>query len=90
MDGVALLREFSVPMLDLFLGVAGLDARESLISEKFSARRHLSTRRAVEQGESANAFWLRGPGNPTDGPTKSRNDLAPLLNLLTAGRFFAP
>ena len=90
MDRAALFRGFPANLLDPFPGMAGLEARESLISEKFSARRLLSTQVAIERGESANAFWLRGPENPTDGYTKKRDDLALLLNLLAAGCFFAP
>ena len=90
MGRMALLQEFSGPSLDPFPGIAGLEARESLIPQTFSARGLLPTQMATEQGESVNAFLLRGPENPTDGTTESRSDLTPLLNLVTARRFFAP
>ena len=77
-------------------GLAGLEDCESLfahletkkmITEKYPGRYFLITEQAAEEGDLDNAHWLPGSGNPADGSTKGRSDMAPFLRLLESGRF---
>ena len=89
-EHAALLREFYAPCADLSPGMVRIGDCESLFThlkkkhlplETHLASHFSSIQPATEQGELESAFWLPGRGNPAGGLTKSKSDLAPLLNL---------
>ena len=93
---VPLLKDFFGPFARLNQGLVvlgdckipfpQLETRKA-IADKFLARRFLIAQQALEVGEQDNGYWLPGTGNPADGLTKVRSDLAPLLRLLDSGGF---
>ena len=63
-----------------------LTTRE-VVAEEYLVRHFPSTPQALGEGELENAHWLPGTGNPAQGLTEVRSDVAPLLRLLESGRF---
>lgn len=60
-----------------------------LKTRKLITKRYLAPiiQRALEAGDLDNAHWLPGMGNPADGLTDVRSDMAPSSGLLESGRF---
>ena len=58
---------------------------KKLIAGKFPVRHFLATQQAIGLEELGNVYWLPGLGNPADGLTKIKSDLAPRLRLLGSG-----
>ena len=92
-DRAALLRDFFNSSVDLQPRMVGLEGCEGPFAHLENRRaiageylvRHLApTQQALEPG----AFWLPGPGNPAEGQTRVKIDVAPLLSLLMAGSLF--
>ena len=76
--------------------MAGFEDSESLFTQlrnaklvagKFPVRRFLALQQAIELNELDNAYWIPGLGNPADGFTKLKSDLAPLFRLLESGTY---
>ena len=77
-------------------GLAGLEDCESLfthlktrrmIAEKYLVRHFSSTQQFLGEGDLDDEYWLPATGNPADGLTKVRGDVAPPSRLLESGCF---
>ena len=80
---------------DLFPGVAGFEGCESLFThlrgkkisaEKFSVRHFAAIQPALGTHELGNSPRLQGLGNPADGLTRSKSDMALLLRVMESGK----
>ena len=87
-------REFYAPFLGLSRGTLGREDCEGLsthlknkktIMEKFSVRHFLAIQQALEAQELGNVYWPSELGNPADGLTEIKSDVAPCLRLLESG-----
>ena len=58
---------------------------KKMIAEKYLVRHFLSIPQPKEGCELDNANWLPAAGNPANGLTQVRSDMAPLLRLLESG-----
>ena len=96
-DHMALSREFYTPSVGLSPGMAGLEDCESLfnhlrtkkmITEKYLVRHFLGIQQSLGNNELGNIYWLPGAENPTDGMTKMKSEMPPMLNLLEFGEFY--
>ena len=76
---MAALREFFTTFADLPSGTAGRGDCESLfarlrnkatIAQQHLAPRLLGIQQSLDTGRLDNVYWLPGPENPSDGPTK--------------------
>ena len=56
-----------------------------MVTGKFPVRRFLGTQHVLEQGGLRNVCWPLGLGNPADGLTKVKSDVATLLRLPESG-----
>ena len=95
-DHMALLREFRAPSSRIAPRMVGMEDCESLfthlknwkmLAEKYLVRHFLGIQQFIEEGELGNAYWLPGVENPSDGLTKIKSVMGPILSLLETGRF---
>ena len=94
-DHMALLREFFAPFSRMSPSLVETEDCESLsahlgnrkmITEKYLARHSLSIHQFFEEGELGDVYWIPGPENPTDGLTKIKSEMGPILALLEPDR----
>ena len=86
-DHMSLLQDCYGLVDGLDPGMAGLADSETfvtylktkkMLNDKYSARHFLRIQQAFGEGELDNVHWVPGTGNPADGSTKVRSDMAPL------------
>ena len=89
-------REFFANFTDVPPAMGGLGDGESLFTNlkgkkaapgRFLVRRLLAIQQTLVSQELDNAYWLPGLGNPADGKTQTKSNVAPLLHLLESGAY---
>ena len=60
---------------------------EKAIAEECLVRHFLGIQQAREVSGLDEVFWLPGPGNPADGPTRKESGMVPLCRMLKSGSF---
>ena len=96
LDHMPTFREIYGHFFDLAPGMVGLEDYESLfthrrnkkiVAEKFLVRHLLAIRHTLKLQASDSVYWIPGLGNPADGLTKTRSDMAPLSRPLESGAY---
>ena len=57
-----------------------------MVTEKYLARHVLPIQQFIADGESENAYWLTGAGNPADGLTKIKSEMGHISAHMETGR----